>query len=50
MTRWSAVFVVDGDVDVLMDRFAQLMNEYPLEATLFDSSGDLVLTNGNGGE
>jgi len=49
MTTWSAVFIVDGDVDVLMDRFAELMNEYPSKATLFDSNGDLVLTNGNGG-
>ena len=45
---WTAEFVIDGDVDVLMDKFAELMNEYHLEANLFDSDGDLVMSNGKG--
>ena len=48
MVEWTASFMVDGNPDVLMDAFAQLMNEYQYEASLFDSMGDLVLTNGRG--
>jgi len=48
MVVWTADFVMNDSQDELMDAFAQLMNEYSYEATLFDSGGDVVLTNGKG--
>ena len=48
MVEWTASFMVDGDPTVLMEEFSNLMNEYQHEASLFDSMGDLVLTNGRG--
>ena len=48
MVEWTASFMVNGNPDTLLDAFARLMNDYEHEASLFDSMGDLILTNGKG--